>query len=180
MAALYILRFGHCWRVGDGLSINVYWDRWIPKYPTNRPFLSVRDDEEEVWVSSLINQDLHVWRRDFIMFQFNREEREAICDIPLNRRQVSDFVYWKSWDKLTLSKKDGGMGFRDLRAFNLGMLAKQGWRLLKDTNSLLYQCFKARYFPRTSVLEATESPNCSFVWRSLVAALPILRMGHCW
>ena len=89
-------------------------------------------------------------------------------------------IHWKSWDKLILLKKDGGMGFWDLRAFNLGMLAKQGWRLLKDTNSLLYQCFKARYFHRTSVLEATESPNCSFVWRSLVAALPILRLGHCW
>ncbi|KAK9988414.1 hypothetical protein SO802_028653 [Lithocarpus litseifolius] len=89
-------------------------------------------------------------------------------------------IHWKSWDKLTLSKKDGGMGFRDLRSFNLVMLAKQGWRLLKDTNSLLYQCFKARYFPRTSILEATESPNCSFVWRSLVAALPVLRTGHCW
>ena len=88
--------------------------------------------------------------------------------------------HWKSWDKLTLSKKDGGMRFRDLRAFDLGKLAKLGWRLLKDTNSLLYQCFKARYFPRTSMLEATESPNYSFVWRSLVAALPILRMGHCW
>ena len=59
------------------------------------PFLSVREDEEEVWVSSLINQDLHVWRRDFIMAQFNREEEEAICDIPLSRRQVSNFVYWK-------------------------------------------------------------------------------------
>ena len=72
-------------------------------------------------------------------------------------------IHWKSWDKLTLSKKDGGMGFQDLRVFNLGMLAKQGWRLLKDTNSLLYQFFKARYIPRTSVLEATKSPNCSFV-----------------
>ena len=89
-------------------------------------FLSVRDDEEEDWVSRLINQDLHVWRQDFIMGHFNPEEGEAICDIPLSRRQVSNSVYWKSWDKLTLLKKDGGMGFRDLRAFNLGMLAKQG------------------------------------------------------
>ena len=45
MAALPILRLGHCWQVGDGLSINVYRDRWIPEYPTNKPFLSVRDDE---------------------------------------------------------------------------------------------------------------------------------------
>ena len=29
------------------------------------------------------------------MAQFNREEGEAICDIPLSRRQVSDSVYWK-------------------------------------------------------------------------------------
>ena len=33
-------------------------------------------------------------------------------------------IHWKSWDKLTASKKEGVMGFRDLRAFNLTMLAK--------------------------------------------------------
>ena len=72
------------------------------------------------------------------------------------------------------------MGFRDLRAFNLAMLAKQGWRLLHDDSSLVYQCLKARYFPRTHFFYAKESPNCSFVWRSIVAALPILKVGCCW
>jgi len=81
---------------------------------------------------------------------------------------------------LTLSKREGGMGFRDLRAFNLLMLAKQGWRLLHDNNSLVFQCLKARYFPRTHLFDAKESPNCSFVWKSIVATFPILKSGCCW
>ena len=55
------------------------------------------------------------------------------------------------------------MSFRDLRDFNLAMLAKQGWRLIQENDSLLYKCFKARYFPRSSFLEAKESPGCSYV-----------------
>ena len=35
-------------------------------------------------------------------------------------------IHCQRWEKLTQSKKDGGMSFRDLRAFNLAMLAKQG------------------------------------------------------
>ena len=89
-------------------------------------------------------------------------------------------IHWKSWDKLTVSKKEGGMGFWDLRAFNLAMLAKQGWRMVQGNDSLLYKCFKARYFPRSNFLEAKESPNCLFVWRSLMAAMPILQSSHCW
>ena len=72
------------------------------------------------------------------------------------------------------------MGFRDLRAFNLAMLAKQGWRMVQYNDSLLYQCFKARYFPRSSFLEAKVSLNYSYVWRSLMAAQPILLSRHCW
>ena len=89
-------------------------------------------------------------------------------------------VHWKSWDSLSQPKNDGGMGFRDLRSFNLAMLAKQGWRLLHDHDSLLSQCFKARYFPRCHFLDAVDSPNSSYVWKSMVAALPILKSGCCW
>ena len=81
---------------------------------------------------------------------------------------------------LSKPKKEGGMGFRDIRCFNLTMLAKQGWRLLQDTESLLYRYFKVRYFPRSNSLEATDVPNSSYVWKSLMAAQPILKKGCCW
>ncbi|KAL4619828.1 hypothetical protein ACB092_06G108800 [Castanea dentata] len=89
-------------------------------------------------------------------------------------------IHWKSWGSLTQSKDVGGMGFWDLRLFNYVMLAKQGWRLTHDQNSLFFKCFKARYFPRCHLLDATVSPNCSFVWRSIMAVMPILRSGSCW
>ena len=89
-------------------------------------------------------------------------------------------IHWTSWSKLTEAKKMGGLGFRDLRTFNLAMLTKQGWRLIQQQDSLMYQCFKARCFPRCHFLEVTDVPNCSYVWKSIMTKIPILKFGCCW
>ena len=52
-------------------------------------------------------------------------------------------IHGRSWNKLTVAKKKGGMGFRDLRGFDLAMLAKQGWRLMQEKELLFYKCFSA-------------------------------------
>lgn len=44
---------------------------------------------------------------------------------------------------------------------------------------MLYGCFKAKYFPRCCFLEMADIPNSSYVWKSVLAAQPILTKGCC-
>ena len=47
-------------------------------------------------------------------------------------------VHWLNWSKLCMPKSMRGIGFWELHSFNLTMLAKEGWRLMKNTHSLFY------------------------------------------
>ena len=87
---------------------------------------------------------------------------------------------WVSWKKLCTPKDRGGMGFRDLKDFNLALLAKQGWRILKNQNSLVYRVFKAKYFAQCSFWEAQVGRRPSYAWRSIMAAREVLERGSKW
>ena len=50
-------------------------------------------------------------------------------------------IHWIRWDKLCSSKNKGGLGFWDIHAFNLAMLAKQSWWLIHGTHSLFYRVY---------------------------------------
>jgi hypothetical protein len=89
-------------------------------------------------------------------------------------------INWLSWDKLTMRKEFGGMGFRHLYGFNLAMLGKQGWSLLTNQDTIVARIFKARYFPDCDFLGARLGHNPSFVWRSIYTSQAIVRGGLRW
>ncbi|XP_031106239.1 uncharacterized protein LOC116010884 [Ipomoea triloba] len=68
---------------------------------------------------------------------------------------TSKGIHWLAWDCLCPPKKFGGLGFRDLRSFNLGMLGKQAWRFLTRPHCMVARLYKARYYPTTSFMDAT-------------------------
>ncbi|CAN1787360.1 Putative ribonuclease H protein At1g65750 [Linum perenne] len=72
------------------------------------------------------------------------------------------------------------MGFKNLRGFNLALLAKQCWNLQTNPDALVSRIYKAKYYPRTSFLEAVKGENPSLVWQSLWNAQKVVRQGIRW
>ena len=94
MAAQPIIQAGYCWRVGNGHSINAVKNRWLPNFPTNKVLNSVQGNWGELMVADLINLELNIWKYEDIKAIFHTDEAEAICQIPLSRRNVHDSVFW--------------------------------------------------------------------------------------
>lgn len=89
-------------------------------------------------------------------------------------------IHWMNWDSLCMPKNRGGLSFRSSEEFNRAMLAKQGWRLLKDDQSLVAQVLKSKYFNNCSFLEARLGKKSSFVWRSIIWCHDLLKRDIIW
>ena len=89
-------------------------------------------------------------------------------------------VAWMSWERMCLPKDKGGIGFRDLKSFNLALLAKQGWRLQTNSSSLFAWVYKAKYFPNGDFVNTVVGKKASFAWRSIMAAQQLVKRGLRW
>lgn len=86
-------------------------------------------------------------------------------------------VHRKSWDKVFANKEKGGGDWvlKISWIFNMAMLGKQLWRLIKKPNTLFAHVFKGRYFRNASPFEPIRSYSPSYGWRSIVSARSLVR-----
>ena len=98
----------------------------------------------------------------------------VMADFWWRNSKDSKGMHWKNWKHLCKPKSEGGLAFKDLEAFNLAMLGKQVWRILTKQENLVERVFKARYFPRTSILNAPLGSRPSYAWRGLHVAQKLI------
>lgn len=96
------------------------------------------------------------------------------CD---KMRSDSRHIHWMRWDRLTEPKWKGGMGFRNMRHFNLAMLGKQGWRLITRPESLCARVLKGRYFHDSEFMECARKRHASQTWGAILAGREVLGQG---
>ncbi|KAM6574738.1 hypothetical protein CsatA_023065 [Cannabis sativa] len=87
------------------------------------------------------------------------EIKQLMCKFWWRSSKNNKGIHWKKWDRLTVHKSKVGMGFRNLRDFNLSLICKQGWRLFSHPDSLVSKLFKARYYRNGTFLNAELGSN---------------------
>lgn len=88
-----------------------------------------------------------------------------------------------SWDKICRPKTDGGLGIRVSRDMNKALIAKVGWRLIHDRESLWARILRSKY-----VVGDIHDPTwmvagkkVSSTWRSVVLGIrEVIVVGHNW
>lgn len=77
---------------------------------------------------------------------------------------------WLIWSYLCKPKREGGLGFHDLRAFNIALLSKQFWRLMTCPDSLMARIFQAKYYRNSTFFDWTKGARPSSTWTSILHA----------
>lgn len=86
---------GACYLIGDGSSIDVWQDPWVPWY---QGFIPKPRDENSTQlsmkVSHLIDHDFHCWKASIINNLFDSASAKAILSISIPSRHIPDKLIW--------------------------------------------------------------------------------------
>ncbi|KAJ1383973.1 Ribonuclease H-like superfamily [Sesbania bispinosa] len=89
-------------------------------------------------------------------------------------------IHWRSWQVMTRSKKDGGLGFKEFSAMNPAHLAKQAWRIMQNLEALWVKVLKGIYFPNQSFLQVKKKNGGSWIWNNILQGRDFARRRGQW
>ncbi|KAG7591058.1 Ribonuclease H-like superfamily [Arabidopsis thaliana x Arabidopsis arenosa] len=103
--------------------------------------------------------------------------QSALTRFFWDSKQEKKGMAWVSFNSLTQSKDNGGLGIREIQSFNEALLAKLSWRLINNPTSLLSRMLLAKYCRNRPFMEVTPKPSSSHGWKGILAGRDLLREG---
>ncbi len=89
----FILR-GACWRVGDGKTIKVWKNRWLPENHHRKVLSPIPTSLRNSCASELLLPPLQGWNIAMINQLFPPCDAKAILSIPVSERRPPDKLVW--------------------------------------------------------------------------------------
>jgi hypothetical protein len=86
----------------------------------------------------------------------------------------------KAWDSICIPKVLGGLGIRKMRDVNLALIAKLGWKMLTNPDSLWVAQLKGKYLHSKSFLSLPSfSFSFSWLWKDILNSHSFISKGAC-
>jgi hypothetical protein len=84
------------------------------------------------------------------------------------------------WNKIYSPRCFGGLGLRQMEFLNKALLAKLGWSILNNADSLWIQSLMAKYLRYTDLLSVSIKPSDSWLWKGILKNRDIITRNACW
>ena len=90
-----VVKKGACFLIGDGESVDMWLDPWVPWVQNFIPSPKVESlVQSPMKVAHLINHELHTWKTSLVLDIFNTCSAQAILSIPLPARPRPNKLIW--------------------------------------------------------------------------------------
>lgn len=113
-SALPVVKAGCWWQVGNGTSICIWTDRWLPRPSTFQVISPPASLPLDSKISSLINPDSGDWDVTLITQTFLPDDVNSILGIPLSRHKPRDRLVWAYTPKGSFTVNSAYIYYRDL------------------------------------------------------------------
>ena len=92
LKGVQVLKDGIIWRIGNGQTVNIWSDPWIPR-DSSRKTESRRGNQIITKVCDLINPVSYTWDTQLLDQTFNADEAKIIKTIPIQEEAI-DSIAW--------------------------------------------------------------------------------------
>ena len=86
----------------------------------------------------------------------------------IQEENATNPIHFRSWEDICQSRHNGGLGIRDLHLVNKSLIMHTACTLATNKNPFLQQIIKAKYYPNSSLWNATNNVPRSAFWSSIL------------
>lgn len=88
------MEIGLRWHVGNGASISVYNDCWIPRDAGFRPIANPMGYGDELLVSNLIDWEANKWDENMVRVMLHHEDAELVLKLRILEATNAGELIW--------------------------------------------------------------------------------------